>query len=91
MAYLLTVFFATGILFGNLNSLAMEPLGHIAGMASSVIGCVTTLMALTLGFFIGNLYDHNLMPVVSGFAVLSVACLLLISISRESRRAGDGD
>ena len=38
MAYLVVTFFATGVLFGNLNALAMEPLGHIAGLASSVIG-----------------------------------------------------
>ena len=38
MIYLAAMFFCLGILFGNLNALAMEPLGHIAGIAASVIG-----------------------------------------------------
>ena len=36
MAYFLFVFIFVGLLFGNLNALAMEPLGHIAGVGSAV-------------------------------------------------------
>jgi DHA1 family bicyclomycin/chloramphenicol resistance-like MFS transporter len=37
MANCLALLFCIGILFGNLNSIAMEPLGHVAGTAASVI------------------------------------------------------
>ena len=87
MLYLLTSFFGIGILFGNLNSLAMEPLGHIAGLASSVIGSVTTLVSLTLGFIIGGLYNFTLIPMVAGFGLLSAGALTLIHLAGERRPA----
>ena len=84
MVYLLMTFFGTGILFGNFNSLAMEPLGHIAGLASSLIGSVTTFVSLGLGFVIGNFYDQTVIPLVAGFAVLSLASLVLVRLAGES-------
>lgn len=83
MAYLMLSFFAMGLLFGNLNSLAMEPLGHIAGLASSAIGSVTTLLALSLGYLIGSLYNHSLLPMIGGFGLLAMTSLLLIYIAGE--------
>ncbi|MBX2884959.1 MAG: multidrug effflux MFS transporter [Granulosicoccus sp.] len=71
MLFLVTIFFPTGILFGNFNAMAMEPLGHVAGMASSLIGSVTTLISLTLGYLIGAAYNGTVMPLVAGFVVLS--------------------
>jgi len=83
MAYLMLSFFAMGLLFGNLNSLAMEPLGHIAGLASSAIGSVTTLLALSLGYLIGSLYNHSLLPMIGGFGLLAMTSLLLIYTAGE--------
>ncbi|MGI9499570.1 MAG: multidrug effflux MFS transporter [Geminicoccaceae bacterium] len=70
MLYLLAAFFCVGLLFGNLNALAMEPLGHIAGIAASVIGTVTTLLSMVLGALIGLAYDGTVLPLVGGFAAL---------------------
>jgi len=70
MLYLLAVFFCVGLLFGNLNALAMEPLGHIAGVAASTIGSVTTLMAMALGALIGLAYNGTVLPLIGGFAIL---------------------
>ena len=83
MVYLMVVFFATGILFGNVNSLAMEPLGHVAGLASSLIGSVTTLISLVLGYFIGNAYDGTVVPLVAGFGILSGASLAMMLVSGD--------
>ena len=38
MTYLMLSFFGIGLLFGNLNALAMQPLGHIAGTGAAVVG-----------------------------------------------------
>lgn len=70
MTYLVASFFTIGILFGNFNALAMEPLGHIAGLAAAVIGSLTTLMSLLLGAFIGGHYDGTVLPLVAGFALM---------------------
>ena len=44
LTYLGVAFFCNGILFGNLNAMALEPLGHIAGVASAAVGSLTTLL-----------------------------------------------
>jgi len=78
MAYLLVVFFFVGILFGNLNALAMEPLGSVAGLGAAVVGSLSTLISVVLGVAIANAYDGTVMPLVSGFALLSIVCLLVM-------------
>jgi len=71
------MFFCIGVLFGNLNSIAMEPLGHVAGTAASVIGSVTTLLAVVLGYIIGQAYDGSLLPIALGFVSLNTLSVLL--------------
>ncbi len=75
MVYLLAVFFFFGILFGNLSARAMEPLGHIAGVAASVIGFLSTLMSVVLGTVIGRAFNGTVLPLVAGFGVLGLAAL----------------
>jgi len=71
MAYLLCVFFFFGIMFGNLNALAMEPLGHIAGLGSALVGSISTLMSVMLGIIVAGAYDGTILPLVASFAILS--------------------
>lgn len=75
MAYAAVLFFSFGLMFGNLNSIAMEPMGHIAGLASAVIGSVSTAISMVIGAVIGQLYNDTLIPVVAGFLVLNIASL----------------
>ncbi len=70
-----TAFFSLGLVFGNFNSLAMEPFGHIAGIAAAFIGSLTTLVSMLLGGLIGQMYDGTVLPLVGGFAILGVAAL----------------
>ena len=46
IAFFIVQFFAVGFLFGNLRSLAMEPLGHIAGIGSAINGFLSTVCLL---------------------------------------------
>lgn len=78
MTYLLGVFFFMGILFGNLNALAMEPLGHIAGLGAAFVGSVSTLISVVFGVLVAGAYDGTILPLVIGFALLSIACLISI-------------
>ena len=63
------LFFCVGTLFGNLNALAMQPMGHIAGSAAAVIGASTTTISSILGSFIGQAYNETILPLSLGFAV----------------------
>lgn len=78
MAYLMTTFFGIGLLFGNLNALAMQPLGHIAGTGAAIVGATSMLISLVLGTWIGQSYNGTVLPLVVGFAALS-ACAMLVS------------
>lgn len=57
----------------NLNALAMEPMGQVAGTASSFIGFFTTLMASGLGWLIGSQLDDRVLPIAAGFFVAALA------------------
>ena len=76
----LLLFFCIGVLFGNLNSIAMEPLGHVAGTGAAVIGSISTLVAVLLGLVIGRAYDGSLFPMAIGFVILSTVSLLLAGL-----------
>jgi DHA1 family bicyclomycin/chloramphenicol resistance-like MFS transporter len=70
MAYLITAFFCIGILFGNINALAMKPLGHIAGIGAAVLGSLSTLISVPIGVVIGRSYNGTILPLVAGMAIL---------------------
>jgi DHA1 family bicyclomycin/chloramphenicol resistance-like MFS transporter len=78
MAWALVIFLCLGVLFGNVNALAMEPLGHIAGTGASVVGSLTTFVSLFFGTIIGQSYNGTVLPVIGGFAVLGVVSLLIM-------------
>lgn len=73
MAWLLIVFFCMGIVFANLNALAMEPMGHIAGLAAAFVGAVSTFISLPFASYIGSAFNGTVYPLVIAFAVLGVA------------------
>ena len=89
MSFLMLTFFCAGILFGNLNPLAMEPLGHIAGVGAAVVGSLSTFIAVSLGSLIGHAYDGTTLPLMGGFFFFGVALLLTIIV--VGRIAPEGD
>jgi MFS transporter, DHA1 family, multidrug resistance protein len=88
MGYMLVSFFLSGILFGNFNARAMEPMGHIAGVAAAVTGSVGGLVALAVGTPFGRAYDGTVLFLVAGF----MTCTLLALAATEwaERSAKDG-
>lgn len=62
-------FFAVGFIFGNLRALAMQPVGHIAGIGAAITGCVATLMAVPISAFIGSFVVSSVLPVFIGFLI----------------------
>lgn len=78
LLYCLVTLFCVGILFGNLNAMAMMPVGHIAGLGASVIGSVSMLGALPITVLIGKSYDGTVMSMVYGFAVFSFLALMVL-------------
>lgn len=67
-----TVFFMAGVTLGNLNAIAMEPMGHIAGMAASVIGSISTVLAAAIAAPVGLLFDGSITPLATGLLIMCI-------------------
>ncbi len=77
--------FCFGFIAGNFGSMAMEPMGHIAGTAASAQGFISTIGGALLGFWIGQHFDGTTVPMTVGFAVLGVVALLLVLGAEKGR------
>ena len=78
-------FACLGFIFGNVRSLAMQPVGHIAGVGSAINGFVSTIMAVPIAIFIGSFIHTTVLPMFIGFACSGLlTCLLLVYLSKKS-------
>ncbi|NCO85365.1 MAG: multidrug effflux MFS transporter [Rhodobacterales bacterium] len=72
-----SVFFQGGLTIGNLNALAMEPMGHIAGMAASTIAALATVGSVIIAAPIGQMFDGTPLPVAIGILCCAILALIL--------------
>ncbi|NNK12364.1 MAG: multidrug effflux MFS transporter [Flavobacteriaceae bacterium] len=79
-------FFAVGFIFGNLRALAMEPLGHIAGIGSALTGCLATLMAVPISAYIGSFVRDSIFPIFLGFLCCGLMAYFLLGYFHISNR-----
>lgn len=87
MVYFAAVFFSIGFLFGNLNALAMGPLGHIAGVGAAVVGSISTLISVPFGAVVGLMYDGTVLPLVGGFALFGMMAALMMMWTERGKAA----
>ncbi|WP_300465392.1 multidrug effflux MFS transporter [Desulfobacula sp.] len=85
MLCFMLAFFCLGILFGNLNAIAMVPLGHIAGMGAAVIGSLTSLISSPLSVIIGRYYNGTTVPLALGFIILGVLTITAMHWADDNR------
>lgn len=76
-------FFAIGFLFGNLRSLAMQPVGHIAGIGAAINGFVSTIMAVPIATYIGSFVKTTASPLFIGFLICGICSLLILFVLRK--------
>jgi len=69
--WMIGVFAMAGLTIGNLNALALEPVGHIAGMAASVTGAIATVGAVLLAAPLGLAFDGTPLPLMVGVTVFA--------------------
>lgn len=71
MVWLILAFFMTGLTMGNLNALAMEPVGHVAGLAASLMGAISTVASTLLAVPVGLAFDGTPLPLIAATAITS--------------------
>jgi MFS transporter, DHA1 family, multidrug resistance protein len=79
-----------GMIGSNLTSIAMEPLGALAGTASSVQGFVQTMFGAVLGALIGQAFDGTVLPISLSFALLGLTAMGCVLIAEKGRLFGTG-
>ncbi len=80
IAWTTGVFFMAGLTIGNLNALALEPVGHIAGMAASVTGSVATVASVIIAVPVGLMFDGTPLPLMAAIAVFAAAGFALMQV-----------
>lgn len=75
----MTMFATLGLSVGNLNALALEPLGRMAGLGASVIGCFSTIMGVVLATPVGRAFDGTNVPLAVGISLFMAAAFILMT------------
>lgn len=76
------MFASMGLAMGNLNALAMENLGHIAGTTSSMMTAISTVVSVVLAVPVGQMFDGTALPLYTGVAVFYALGLLVLRLGR---------
>lgn len=83
MVFGFSAFFAIGILFGNLNAMAMRALGQVAGLGASLIASGSSFIATLYAIGIGSFYDGTAINLAVGFFVAGVSALVLAELAGD--------
>lgn len=81
------VMFQAGLTVANLNAIAMEPMGHIAGMAASVIGALSTVGGALIASPVGLLFDGTPLPLAVLILTFCVTAFVLMQMMRRAEAA----
>lgn len=82
-AFMCSAFFAIGLTFGNLNALALQPLGHMAGVGASVVQSLSTVGSVMVAIPISLAYNGTPIPLITGMALCACTALALMIAARR--------
>ncbi|WP_297019523.1 multidrug effflux MFS transporter [Thalassospira sp.] len=82
---LTTILFCFSLTMPNFNSLAMEPVGAIAGTASSMIGVYSTLIGVIAGGIIGQQFNGTVIPLLAGYFSLGLIGIVIVGITERGK------
>lgn len=88
LAWTASVFATAGLTLGNINALALEPMGHIAGTAASVVSAIGTIGAALLAAPVALAFDGTPIPMVAvilAYAVLARWLMARLPKERPTR------
>ncbi|NVK55761.1 MAG: multidrug effflux MFS transporter [Alteromonadaceae bacterium] len=81
IATLFVGFFFVGLLFGNLNAMAMQPLGEMAGLGAAIIGSISSVIAVIVATSVDSFLTDNLYPIGAGFVLFFSLAYMILRIS----------
>jgi DHA1 family bicyclomycin/chloramphenicol resistance-like MFS transporter len=79
---------AHALLIPNFTTIALAPMGHIAGTASSVVGGIQLGVGAALGLVLDRMFDGSVLPLSLGFLGYGVLALCLVLIAERGKLFG---
>jgi DHA1 family bicyclomycin/chloramphenicol resistance-like MFS transporter len=83
MTFLSLIFFCLGFIWGNMRSIAMEPIGHIAGIGAAITGFISTVVSIPIATFIGSYVTMTVLPLFVGFSACGVLAIVIFLSFRQ--------
>ncbi|HUO23785.1 MAG TPA: multidrug effflux MFS transporter [Caulobacteraceae bacterium] len=77
--------FCFGLTAGNFLAMAMEPMGHLAGVASAFQGFVSMVGATLIGFAVGQRFNGTVAPVEAGYLICGLLALAAVLVAERGR------
>jgi MFS transporter, DHA1 family, multidrug resistance protein len=71
--------------FSTITSLAMQPLGEVAGTAAAVFGAMQTVGGAVLGYFVAQAFDGTVVPLVGALLIFELCVLACFLIAERGR------
>ncbi|WP_158963658.1 MFS transporter [Chachezhania sediminis] len=84
LLWMCSVFAMVGLTVGNLNAIALEPVGHIAGTAASVVAALSTITASVLAIPVGMTFNGWLTPPAIGIVIMCAVGVWLMRVMERS-------
>lgn len=83
LTFLSLQFFCLGFIWGNLRSIAMEPIGHIAGIGAAITGFISTLLSIPIATYIGSFVTTIVLPIFIGLGICGLISLVIFIAFRK--------
>ncbi len=83
IGFLSVQFFCLGFVWGNLRSIAMEPIGHIAGIGAAITGFISTLLSIPIAAYVGSFVQETVLPMFIGLAICGLLSLVIFIAMRK--------
>lgn len=85
LALMVVLLGSHALLIPNFNTIAMDPMGAIAGTASAVIGTVSTAGGTVLGALLDRTFDGTVLPLAWGVMFLGTVAASLVLWAEKGR------
>ncbi|APQ18460.1 multidrug effflux MFS transporter [Maribacter hydrothermalis] len=77
LIFMSLLFLCLGFIWGNMRSIAMEPIGHIAGIGAAITGFVSTILSIPISIFVGSFVEDSVWALFAGLGVCGLISVLL--------------
>ncbi|WP_127024949.1 multidrug effflux MFS transporter [Flagellimonas beolgyonensis] len=86
VGFLSIQFFCLGFMWGNFRSIAMEPIGHIAGIGAAINGFISTVLSIPIATFIGEFVKNSVWPLFAGLAICGMCALAIFLLVHRPKK-----